>query len=391
MTLPYLDSAGNLHRAPGTPGALGGQFAPKPVSAPAAALHTDAEALRARVRIRWRELFNPANYLAPIQLPSQSRKERDRRLPAEENSSVPGARERIRETFASVSVPMYTSLQAPISITVEGASDRSDIAREYREVDGRLFRQVWSNEPGPSGPSPEPDVDDHGWAPTVRGRVYQLRPVPADAAWLRQEAERMPPAAATTVEGAHAAVQEHLDQFAAIDGNVWQAAPEPVYRAPVPQDAPFDAPLELEVIPAPDTTSSAAPLNIFPGDRYDDALRTLEDTAGATGAPVAPAPDEPPIMWLRELGLIDAPAYEPNWRAGAALTIVPGTELTEATFQSSFGDFRAQISGIPGAVAGDVSAFRSPSSWRLDFAALTASQQQEYRAYIAFGVEHGFI
>ncbi|MGO4681259.1 hypothetical protein [Microbacterium sp. 2MCAF23] len=393
MTLPYLDSAGNLHCAPGTPGALGGQFAPKLVSAPATALHTDAESLRARVRIRWRELLNPENYFAPIQLPSESLTDGSSKPAAAGGDDwKPRVGERIRSLVTNVSVPMFTSVQAPIAITVEGVKDGSAVAHQYREVDGKLFRQVWARGTAEAQEStPERSAVEHEWAPTVPGRTYELHPVPADAAWLQQEAERIPPVLASNDNDAHAAVQEHLDQFAAIDGHVWQTASEPVYRAPVIEDAPFVAPLQLDVVPAPDTSTSAAPLNVFAGDQFDDAVRTMSETSAAVGVPIAPLAEGPPVMWLRELGLVDAPPADTSWRAGVPLAITPSAELTEETFEAKFNDFRAQIAGIPGAVHGDISGFRRRGAWRLDFTALTAHQQQEYRGYIAFGIGRGFI
>lgn len=106
---------------------------------------------------------------------------------------------------------------------------------------------------------------------------------------------------------------------------------------------------------------------------------------------MAPLTEDPPITLMRELGFIDTAPAELTWRAGVPLAITPAIELTEQTFEARFNDFRAQIARIPSAVHGDVSGFHRRGAWRLDFSALTAQQQQEYRDYIAFGIERGFI
>ncbi|WP_433673873.1 hypothetical protein [Microbacterium gorillae] len=361
----------------------------------------------------------------------------------------------IQSFITNVSIPSYTSRQAPISIVVSGAASASgdEIAREYRQVDGQLFRQVWGVEDRESGRvipvAPQAAAWGEGsergaaggalaggrpenqqrpvtasgehrgdeaavgadagtggsagspvfaspqvWAPFEPGRVYELRPVPADEEWLRQEAERSPAVSTATAEEAARAVQARMDQFAAIDGAVWQVTPEPVYRAPVVDDAPFTEPLTVAVLPAPDTSMAAADVGYFPADSYAEAILTMHETAAAVGVSVAPGQntEDPPIRWLRELGLIDSPLTdEHEWRSGTPLTIEPSETLTEGTFRDRLASLREQIVTIPGAVTGDVGSFLVVGDWKLDFAALTRQQQDEYRRYIIYGVEHGLI
>ncbi len=214
-------------------------------------------------------------------------------------------------------------------------------------------------------------------------------PVPADDAWLQGQVSSLGEMIASSQEEAAAAAQGNLDRFASIDGEVWQAADAPVYRAPTPEDAPFAAPLRVDVVPAPDTTSSAAGPGFFHSDAYDDAVATVWATAKATGAPVSPSIDPvPPIAWMREIDLVGA---EPEWRQGHELEFPPSDTLNEFVFRDRLAAFREQIVGIPGAVTGDVGSFLVVGDWRLDFAALTRHQQDEYRRYIIYGVEHGLI
>ncbi|TQL86191.1 hypothetical protein FB560_1835 [Microbacterium saperdae] len=74
-------------------------------------------------------------------------------------------------------------------------------------------------------------------------------------------------------------IQDSLDRFAAIDGDVWQVTEAPVYLAPVVDDAPFTAPLTVAVASAPDTSDAAAEHGYFAADSYGEALRTMQETA----------------------------------------------------------------------------------------------------------------
>lgn len=456
-----MDAQGNLHRSTG-PG--GGQFAARPTPPPAGTLSGAAELLRAKVRISWRQLLSSALHGVPESAERLSQAARSAapsrsgadRGPKHREDGVPASSPAgdatvspIQSFITNVSIPAYTSRQAPVSIVVSGAASASgdEVAREYRQVDGQLFRQVWGVEDHESGrvipvspPAaawgdgagreaadgalavgqhaihqrpPADSTDRRGgesatradaavpafaspqvWAPSEPGRVYELRPVPADEEWLRQEAERSPAVSTATAEEAARAVQARMDQFAAIDGAVWQVTPEPVYRAPVVDDAPFTEPLTVAVLPAPDTSMAAADVGYFPADSYAAAVLTMHETAAAVGAVVAPGQntEDPPIRWLRELGLIDSPlADEHEWRSGTPLTIEPSETLTEGTFRDRLASLREQIVTIPGAVTGDVGSFLVVGGWKLDFAALTRQQQDEYRRYIIYGVEHGLI
>lgn len=383
-----MDSRGNLHQLEG-PG--GGQFASRAPVRPASPLADAAERLRARVRITWRDLLSSAHDgdgEPPQPQPSSAtpprRHSESHQPPAGSTDPVD-----LRSFIANVSIPSYSSAVAPVTIEIAGAGSGDEVAREYRAVDGQLFRQVWGVEDHSTGRI-EPAVPAAAaWAPTEPGRSYELLPVPADEEWLREQAERAT-LHATSEDHAAALTHEHLSGFAAIDGDVWQATDAPVYLAPLLDDAPFTAPLAVTIEPAPDTTRAAAQLGYFHADDYDGAVDTMTATAAAVGAEIAPGQDvdEPPIRWLRELGLI---GDEPAWRPGTPMDIEPSETLTEGSFRDRLAAFREQIVTIPGAVTGDVGSFLVVGDWKLDFAALTRQQQDEYRRYIVYGVEHGLI
>lgn len=384
MTLPAMDSYGNLHRMSG-PG--GGQFAPKVSAPPTAPLLSDAERLRSRVRIDWRQLLDPANFDIPIDHASDARRKRDRGGFISRGDRRHEQASAAKSFVTNISVPTYTNAQAPVTVVVDGAASGDEVAREYRSVDGQLFRQIWGVEDQETGRVTPTAPATAAWAPTVPGKSYDLRPVPADEEWIRAEAERTDLIAAASEQHAKQIVQQRMDGFAAIEGNVWQATEAPVYRAPVLDDAPFTDPLSVAVAPAPDTTDHAADLGYYPADRYSDAVTVMHATAAATGAQIAAADDEP-IRWLRELGLV---GDEPEWRQGVSIDVEPSDTLTEGTFRDRLAAFREQIVTIPGAVTGDVGSFLVVGDWKVDFGALTRQQQDEYRRYIMYGVERGLI
>lgn len=148
MTLPAMDRHGNLHRLSG-PG--GGQFAQKPSAPPAAPLVSDSERLRSRVRINWQHLLDPSNFDIPIDHASDARRNRERG-----GCFSRGDRRRDQTAAAmsfvtNISVPAYTEAQAPVTVIVAGAASGDEVAREYRSVDGQLFRQVWGIEDDETG------------------------------------------------------------------------------------------------------------------------------------------------------------------------------------------------------------------------------------------------
>jgi hypothetical protein len=385
MILPTMDGRGNLHRNAG-PGA--GQFASKAPAAPSSMLGEAAERLRASVRISWRHIFDASPATARTEEPGP----RDRLswLRRDRNKVTSSASDTSSWFTTNVSIPTYTNQHAPVTLVVDSriaAASGDEVAREYRAVDGKLFRQVWGIEDPVTGQI----TPAHGeWAPTEAGRSYELHPVPADEEWLRQQTERNPTITAASEAEAAQLAQKSMDEFAAIDGDVWQQADAPVYRAPVIADAPFDGPLAVTVTAAPDTTAAAADLGYFHADSYSDAIRTMQDTAAALQIPIAEGhdSDDPPIRILRDLGLV---GDEPEWRAGTPLNIEPSETLTEETFRDRLAAFREQIVTIPGAVTGDVGSFLVVGNWKVDFAALTRQQQDEYRRHITYGVERGLI
>jgi len=385
MTLPVIDSQGNLHRS-GGPG--GGQFAAKPAAPPLTNLTSDTARLRSRVRINWRHLVDPDMFEMPLSDTNSYDRKRPPARPTPASARDRSHEAPIQSFIANVSVRSYTAEQAPVTVVVDGVAGGDEVAREYRAVDGNLFRQVWGIQDPSNGTVIPISPASTAWAPTQAGETYDLLPVPADEQWLKTEAARADTTGADSEDAAHQLVQEHLDEFAAIDGHVWTTAPAPAYRAPTEEDAPFGAPLVVDVAPAPDTSEHAADIGFFPSDQYDDAVATMQQTAAVTGATVAPLPAEPPISWLRELGLIgdDVP-----WRRGVPMQVEPSETLTEDTFRDRLAAFREQIVTIPGAVTGDVGSFLVVGDWKLDFAALTRQQQDEYRRYIMYGVEHGLI
>ncbi len=273
MTLPIMDGHGNIHRLSG-PG--GGQFAGRPTAPPVAPLSGAADTRRARVRIGWRHPLNPANDDIPVDLPGDSRRKREglswyRRG---RGTTSPSSRAvDVRSFVTHVSIPTYASHQAPITITVDGVSSGDEVAREYRAVDGKLFRQVWGIEDPGTGQVSPVVPPSASWAPTESGRAYGLRPVPADAEWLTQETERTPPVAAETEERAAQIAQELVSGYASIDGDVWQVTKAPVYRAPIVEDTPLTAPLMVAVTPALDTSVAAADLGHYSADNYDHGQR----------------------------------------------------------------------------------------------------------------------
>lgn len=386
MTLSAMDSNGRLHRTVG-PG--GGQYAAKPAVAPARSLTSDSDRLRARVRVAWRHLFDVAQPTTTIELPTFSRHRRD-------GAHAPrdaGPRSRAQTFITNVSIPSYTTAQAPVSVVVDhGAlTSGADLAREYRSVDGRLFRQLWSTETSEGSEdiranSARPVTERH-WAPGVTVAHRPLRPVPADEGWLRAHAASTEFAASSEMDAA-ALLEASLHPYAAIDGEVWRESAAPAYRVPTITDAPFTGPAELSVVAAPDTTYAAADLGLYPSDQYDQAIAATRAFALEHGIPVAEAPAEPPIKLVWGGSLY---AERQGWRPGHPIEVESSETLTEGTFRDRLAAFREQIVTIPGAVTGDVRSFLVVGDWRVDFSALTRQQQDEYRRHIVYGVEHGLI
>ena len=106
MSTIRMDNQGVLRH---TQGHEGGQFAPKPITAPTEPLSgiNDAETLRARVRAMFHQIVAPSS--TPAELAGGSRLEED---PPRSGSPLPGpARERILVT--SVTIPKIDSAIAP--------------------------------------------------------------------------------------------------------------------------------------------------------------------------------------------------------------------------------------------------------------------------------------
>jgi len=410
VSIPLIDEHGNLHRASG-PG--GGQFEEKANARPAALAVPAVSApelpagdvVRGRVSAMWSELSNDVG-------------RRDRG--------------RLRESVFDVAIPARTSAQAPI--VAEVAPDGVGGAPvQYRNVDGRLFRQAFGVKDRASGtvlplpalrgpqrdyataPLPTVEPGELGYdpaRPSLRSSAAEsdgrpagataisplaavsqaasagaIVPIPADANWLRTTAAREAGMVqATNDREAAAALQQRMNGYAAVDGQVWQQDRPPAYRAPVPADAPFAGPVKVAVEPAPDMSRAAAPDGYYPSNEYVQAVQRTLETAKSAGVAVAPMGEEPPIQWLAELGLID----EASWRRGAPLQFMPSSALTIENWRERMVAFRSQIlEHLPDAVRGDLGAFLLVPDIRFDFTALTASQQEEYRRYIAFAVAHG--
>lgn len=381
MALPHVDESGNIHR-PSGPG--GGQFAAKPSSAPRPLTSAPkGERLQSNVAVMWGLL--------------------DRDRGAASSRRTASAVSTMKRGVFRVSVPRISSGQAPIVAEVVGTAEGGEPLR-YREVDGRLFSQVFGVRDRESGVVvPLPAVtraSDGAASPAPLPRAASvsevqaaaaagaLVPVPADEDWLRATAtHEAADVAAEDEVSAGAALQERMDDYAAIDGDVWRHSRQPVYRAPVEAEAPFEAPIVVSVEPAPDT-SFAAVDGYYPSDEYQQAVARVRETARATGAEVGAVAEEPPIRWLAELGLIEGE----EWRRGARLDFSPSSSLTEENFRERLAQFRAQIvEQLPGAVGGDVGSFLTVGEHRVEYAALTKTQQDEYRRYIMFGLEHGLV
>jgi hypothetical protein len=228
MTLPAMDSHGNLHRLSG-PG--GGQFAQKPSAPPTAPLVSDSERLRSRVRINWQHLLDPSNFDIPIDHASYARRKRDRGGTFSRGERRRDQAAGVKSFVTNISVPAYTAAQAPVTVVVAGAASGDEVAREYRSVDGLLFRQVWGVEDQATGRVTPTVPAAAAWAPSEPGKSYELRPVPADQEWLRAEAERADLVTAESEQHAQQIVQQRMDGFTAIDGNVWQATETQMRRA----------------------------------------------------------------------------------------------------------------------------------------------------------------
>ena len=287
---------------------------------------------------------------------------------------MPGAPASLASTAAST---VASSARSSATSSTPVRSTRAGLPEPAREpADDGLFDDAPASTPGaPIGGGAPPRHEDRD-------------PVVADERWLRSTAEAH---AAGMVARNDAEVQQHvqreMSRYASVDGEVWRADAPPVYRAPQPDEVTGESSVALHVAPALDTTRHAA-IGYFPARRLDEALEAVRETAQQVGLPAAPAPEEPPIKWLAELGLVD----ESAWRAGAKLVIHPSSSLNEENFVERFEAFRQQIvDELPDAVDGDVGAFMVVGRHRLDTSALTKSQWDEYRRYVLFGLEHGLV
>jgi len=383
------DAQGNLHRSSG-PGA--GRFESKPAMRPKSPMPLPAEDEVARmsgqVSAVWHE--------APV---------------------TQGQPSVARHSDFAIAIDQRTGAQAPVVAEVfPNGVERPPLP--YRQISGNLFRQSFGIQDPTSGivvplPSLNRDVvrayrqaqlpvSDEAYANTRRrGRHTDTEslealaaavesgavvPVPADENWMRATAARE---ASTIVarDQTEAALelQARMDGFASVDGHVWEESRPPVYRAPIVEEAPFERPVRVTVEVAPDTSLAAAD-GYYPSDEYRQAVERVFDTAKRTGSPIAPMPDEPPIKWLVELGLVD----EGGWRRGAQLAISPSSALTEQNWRDRMAAFRAEIvEHLPDAVAGDIGAFLIVPGFRLDLTAMTKTQQAEYRRYVMFALAHG--
>lgn len=370
MSTIRMDNQGVLRH---TQGHEGGQFAPKPITAPTEPLSgiNDAETLRARVRAMFHQIVAPSS--TPAELAGGSRLEED---PSRSGSPSPGpARERILVT--SVTIPKIDSAIAPVVVTIPSAPAAGETPHEYREFAGQLYRQVWGVEDDQASRIVPAVPASSAWEPTVPGKTYQLRPVPADVDWLQEQARRAitaDPIHAVTVADAEVAAQERLAPFASIDGEVWQATAAPGYSVPLPDT---DAPGVLTVRVEPEAALGTP--GVFGADDYAGAVAQLHVTAARTGR-IAEEPDpEPPIVWFG------------RQQSGADVALLGASELTVANFRSNFARLREEVAQIPGAVRGDVGSFLSVGSWVIDYSSLTDEQQGAYKAYVRFGVDRGLV
>ena len=240
----------------------------------------------------------------------------------------------------------------------------TDVTREYRVHEGVLYREVLDGQ-RPDGTTPAtPD-----WISTRATRSWKFM---CDG---------------DTEEEAAADAQAQFAGYLSIDGTLWEATREPVYQIHTFGLGNNYGGTALGVSIAPVTDEHAAGSFYIPADHYEEAVARAVEVAEKRG-------DTASLESIRETPRIDVAAPElvaSTWRPATVIPDRPRPyELTPGQFPRELAGFRHDIATIPGAVEEADDGFGGKSH-RVNYAALSETQEYDYKSFLQYGAEKGLL
>ncbi|KQO98642.1 hypothetical protein [Leifsonia sp. Leaf264] len=276
----------------------------------------------------------------------------------------------LRTGEATIGVDSYTSDEAPIAFVATVSSYRSDengepafvpVQHLFREIDGELYGQHFE------------------------GR-FRDNPVAVDAAWFERKAGELSYRGERSIESAARTAELRIQDFIAIDGQLWEKTREPAYQViTFGLSGPNSTSLSIVNAPHPEDNEDSWDDNVsdecyFPADQYEAAVEyalKVAEKRGDTGA----------LGRIRGTVPIEITGgYKPGtvWTPAPRLDYVPvyDSRFGTADFAESLADFRRQLAELPGVVTRTDDGFGG-TSVTIDYSKLTTRQAGDYKEYLA--------
>lgn len=181
--------------------------------------------------------------------------------------------------------------------------------------------------------------------------------------------------------------QSKFADYLSIDGTLWAKAREPVYQIQTFGLGGNHGSTAITAATAPVTGNHAAESFYFPADAYEAAVAYAVDVAIKRG-------DTESVARIRKTPHIVVSKPELIAKTWRPATVIPehpmAYELTPETFRRELAAFRRDIATIPGASEKVEDGFGNPSH-RVNYSALSETQEDNYKSYLEYGAGQGLL